>query len=202
MSVSKEATCFTVLLLLLTAAGEAAEAVEESRRAEGAEAKDRLGEMITIPAGRFLMGSDEQGEFAAPEESPQHWVDVPAFQIGKYEVTRGQFRRFIEAGGYKDPEYWSPEGWKWKESDVVAYSGMHGSVTRVVRPNKELPREIIRKTTFHFVESVDQLFELCLLDFQPSAYTLEKIFAEEIARAKKKPARKKRATRKSARKKK
>ncbi len=62
---------------------------------------------------------------------------------------------------------------------------------------KELPREIIRKTRFHFVESVDQLFELCLLDFKPSAYTLEKIFAEEIAKAKKKPARKKRAARKS-----
>ena len=65
---------------------------------------------------------------------------------------------------------------------------------------KELPREIVRKTKFHFVESVDELFELCLLDFKPSAYTLEKIFAEEIARAKKKPARKKRVTRKSARK--
>ena len=63
---------------------------------------------------------------------------------------------------------------------------------------KEIPREILRKTKFHFIESVDQLFELCLLDFKPSSYTLEKIFADEIARAKKKaPRRKKTAARRS-----
>jgi len=51
---------------------------------------------------------------------------------------------------------------------------------------KELPKEILRKTTFHFIARVDELFELCLLDFTPSAYTLEKIFAEEIEKARKK----------------
>ncbi len=53
---------------------------------------------------------------------------------------------------------------------------------------KDLPREIIRKTKFVFIERVDELFELCLLDFQPSTYTLEKIFAKEIARSRKKRA--------------
>jgi len=90
-----------------------------------------------------------------------------------------------------------------KEKISAAYrAGIH----HVVLPQenekdlRELPREIIRKTRFHFVESVDQLFELCLLNFKPSAYTLEKVFAEEIAKAKKKTARKKRVARKSARK--
>lgn len=53
---------------------------------------------------------------------------------------------------------------------------------------KDLPREIIRKTKFVFIDRVDELFELCLLDFQPSTYTLEKIFAKEIARSRKKRA--------------
>lgn len=53
---------------------------------------------------------------------------------------------------------------------------------------KDLPREIIRKTKFVFIERIDELFELCLLDFQPSTYTLEKIFAKEIARSRKKRA--------------
>ena len=57
---------------------------------------------------------------------------------------------------------------------------------------KEIPREIMRQTKFYFIESVDELFELCLLDFRPSTHTLEKIFAQEIARARKKSARKKR----------
>ncbi len=51
---------------------------------------------------------------------------------------------------------------------------------------KDLPREIVRKTKFVFIERVDDLFEHCLLDFQPSTYTLEKIFAKEIARSRKK----------------
>lgn len=49
---------------------------------------------------------------------------------------------------------------------------------------KELPKEILRKTKFTFIERVDELFEVCLLDFTPSSYTLEKIFAEEIEKAK------------------
>jgi len=51
---------------------------------------------------------------------------------------------------------------------------------------KELPKEILRKTKITFLERVDELFELCLLDFTPSSFTLEKIFAEEIEKAKKK----------------
>ncbi|MFZ1684277.1 MAG: endopeptidase La [Candidatus Zixiibacteriota bacterium] len=51
---------------------------------------------------------------------------------------------------------------------------------------KELPREIVRRTKFTFIERVDELFQLCLLNFTPSTYTLEKIFAKEVAKAKRK----------------
>ncbi len=43
-------------------------------------------EMVKIPAGRFLMGSAK--EF----ESPQHYVDVPEFFMGKYPVTQAQWQ--------------------------------------------------------------------------------------------------------------
>ncbi len=61
---------------------------------------------------------------------------------------------------------------------------------------KDLPREILRKTKLTYIERVDELFELCLLDFTPSSYTLEKIFAEEIEKARKRKTRtsKKRST--------
>lgn len=70
------------------------------------------GEMITIPAGNFLMGSPGIGI-----ESPQHSVYLPTYQIGKYEVTRGEYRIFIIAGGYNKKDYWSDDGWKWKEKE-------------------------------------------------------------------------------------
>jgi formylglycine-generating enzyme required for sulfatase activity len=33
-------------------------------------------------------------------------VDLPAFWIDKYEVTNREFKRFVDAGGYRDPRYW------------------------------------------------------------------------------------------------
>lgn len=49
---------------------------------------------------------------------------------------------------------------------------------------KNIPREIVRKTRFIFIETVDELFEQGLLDFTPSTFTLEKLFAEEVKKAK------------------
>ncbi len=49
---------------------------------------------------------------------------------------------------------------------------------------KDLPPDILKKTKFIFIDSVDELFEKALLDFIPSSYTLEKIFAEEMEKAK------------------
>ena len=48
-------------------------------------------EMVTIPAGSFIMG-DDQGLY---NEKPAHEVYIDAFQIGKYEVTNGEYARFV-----------------------------------------------------------------------------------------------------------
>lgn len=101
---------------------------------------DRLGELITIPAGSFLMGSGENDLLAGPKEFPQHLVYLPTYEIGKFEVTRGQYRRFMEAGGYQDRAYWSAEGWEWKQSDFIYHTAMHGNVLQAKRANSEKPR--------------------------------------------------------------
>lgn len=72
-----------------------------------------------------------------------------------------------------------------KEKVSAAYrAGIYNVVLpkENVKDVKDLPREIIRKTKFHYIERVDELFELCLLDFTPSSYTLEKLFTQEIER--------------------
>lgn len=56
--------------------------------------------MVSIPAGDFYMGSDRGRE----NQKPVHRVSVPAFQMGKYEVTVAEFRKFVEATGYKTGE--------------------------------------------------------------------------------------------------
>ena len=57
------------------------------------------GEMVSIPGGTFQMG-DLSGD-GDDDEKPVHGVTVPAFMMGKYEVTVGQFRRFVEATEYR-----------------------------------------------------------------------------------------------------
>jgi len=56
-------------------------------------------EMVRIPAGRFLMGSptDEAGHES--DEGPQHEVAVPAFELGKTEVTFDQWDACVADGG-------------------------------------------------------------------------------------------------------
>jgi len=65
-------------------------------------------EMIVIPAGSFEMGvapGEEARENLAAEfrgrSEPQHRVSIKRFAIGRFEVTRGQYRAFVEATGHK-----------------------------------------------------------------------------------------------------
>jgi formylglycine-generating enzyme required for sulfatase activity len=50
--------------------------------------------MVNIPAGSFNMGSPSNETGRSSDEGPVHRVHVEAFQMGKYEVTNAQFRRF------------------------------------------------------------------------------------------------------------
>lgn len=76
------------------------------------------GEMISIPAGSFMMGNNGSEPYSDPWELPQHSVELAAYQIGKYEVTRGEYKQFMNAGGYSNPVYWSEDGLWWKGNRV------------------------------------------------------------------------------------
>ena len=57
-------------------------------------------EMVVIPAGRFEMGCDV--EDCDDDEKPVHEVRIGEdFALGRYEVTVGEFRGFVEASGYR-----------------------------------------------------------------------------------------------------
>jgi formylglycine-generating enzyme len=80
------------------------------------ENKNSLGmPFVLIPAGEFLMGSDESPATLAraypqydpqrflllADEAPVHRVRITRpFYMGQYEVTVGQFKRFLDASGY------------------------------------------------------------------------------------------------------
>jgi formylglycine-generating enzyme required for sulfatase activity/predicted Ser/Thr protein kinase len=50
-------------------------------------------EMVAIPGGTFLMGSPDTEEGGLVNETPQHWVTVKPFYMGKFTVTQQQWKR-------------------------------------------------------------------------------------------------------------
>jgi 3-dehydroquinate dehydratase-2 len=83
-------------------------------------------EMVTVPAGPFLMGSDpreirqlsrtargSRSEWYKREQ-PSHSHNIPAYAIGRFPVTVQEFVDFMEDGGYRRQELWSAQGWQWR----------------------------------------------------------------------------------------
>ncbi|MCB0192819.1 MAG: SUMF1/EgtB/PvdO family nonheme iron enzyme [Anaerolineae bacterium] len=65
-------------------------------------------DLIRIPAGEFLMGSDPKKDSQAyGGEQPQHRLHLPDYFIGQYPVTNAQFAAFVTATGYKAASKWA-----------------------------------------------------------------------------------------------
>jgi formylglycine-generating enzyme required for sulfatase activity len=67
--------------------------------------------MIAIPAGEATLGQ-EAGKFGWDNEYDQHRVTVPAFAVGKYKITNGEYLKFVRAGA-KPPHFWFDRNDEW-----------------------------------------------------------------------------------------
>ena len=73
---------------------------EDGRRQRAAHTADpgmASDDMVRVPGGTFLMGSDSH----YTEESPAHVVTVDGFFMDRCQVTNHQFAEFVSATGYK-----------------------------------------------------------------------------------------------------
>jgi iron(II)-dependent oxidoreductase len=82
-----------------------------------------------LPAGTFAMGAGEAG-FAYDNERPRHTVELPAFAIACRPVTNASWMHFSEGGGYERREWWSDEGWAWKQE----YDNTHHAAVATGHP--------------------------------------------------------------------
>ena len=106
--------------------------------------------MVSIPAGEFQMGSDEN-----TDEQPVHTVYTDAFYMDKYEVTNAQYKTFVNANPqwrkdrisstYHDGDYlkhWSgnnyPSG---KGNHPVTYVSWYAAMAYAKWAGKRLPTE-------------------------------------------------------------
>ncbi|WP_419995899.1 ergothioneine biosynthesis protein EgtB [Streptomyces boninensis] len=69
---------------------------------------------VLVPGGEFTMGTSAD-PWALDNERPAHRVHVPGFWLDTVPVTCGAYLEFIEDGGYREPRWWSQEGWAYKE---------------------------------------------------------------------------------------
>ncbi len=67
---------------------------------------------LQFKAGIVWIGNDGQA-FCFDNETPRHRQFVEPFALATALVTNGEFRAFVEDGGYEDPAYWLSEGWDW-----------------------------------------------------------------------------------------
>jgi len=77
-------------------------------------------ETVRVPAGIAVLGaSSEAARFGWDNEFPTLEVEVPAFEIDVYDVTNEQFLDFLEAGGYRREDLWTPEDWRWVHAESI-----------------------------------------------------------------------------------
>jgi ergothioneine biosynthesis protein EgtB len=99
---------------------------DEKRRPAGyaprVEGSSPNGEWVQVPSGCATLGV-ERGSipFGWDNEFPAFSVEVPAFSIERHNVTNERFLEFVDAGGYRDPQWWRPEDWAWVERESVAH---------------------------------------------------------------------------------
>jgi ergothioneine biosynthesis protein EgtB len=66
---------------------------------------------IPFSGGLVDIGHDGRG-FAFDNEQPRHRTFLRPFHLACRPVTQGEYREFIEAGGYRRPDLWLSEGWR------------------------------------------------------------------------------------------
>ncbi|NJP05653.1 MAG: formylglycine-generating enzyme family protein, partial [Chloroflexaceae bacterium] len=82
-----------------------------------------------VSAGRFWFGDED-------EEDLQQ-VSLPHdFTIARYPTTNADFACFVAAGGYEQEQWWTPQGWQWRQKQGLdrLYPGLIAGERRFDNP--------------------------------------------------------------------
>jgi iron(II)-dependent oxidoreductase len=99
----------------------------EQKRAPANESPNDAGspppaETIHVPAGRATVGANRADiAFGWDNEFEAVRADVPAFDIDRYDVTNASFLEFVDAGGYRDPRWWTRDAFEWLLAEGIEH---------------------------------------------------------------------------------
>jgi iron(II)-dependent oxidoreductase len=115
------------------------------------------GTSVPVPGGPFVLGVDAADEpFSLDNERPAHTVEVPGFRIGRVPVTNGEWRGFIDDGGYRRPELWSTRGWEHRDQAALVapqFWNKDGTRTRFSQVETIPDDEPVQHITFFEAEA-------------------------------------------------
>jgi iron(II)-dependent oxidoreductase len=109
-------------------------------------------ELVEISAGECTIGAPADS-FAYDNERPRHRTEVRAYLIGRTPITNATYLTFVERGGYERREWWSDEGWAWKEQFGITrpsgWTADHGAEWRLGRLEPlDLHRPVVHVSWF------------------------------------------------------
>jgi formylglycine-generating enzyme required for sulfatase activity len=137
-------TFFLASLVLLSystwlGCGEAEAPADEAMAVEPEIVKPKPGESVLIPAGEFTMGTEQQ---APPQVAvPEHTVDLPAYSIDVYEVTHGEWIKFITETDFRPEGNWRQYYSIGKEDHPVSNVTWEDAKAYCESAGKRLPTE-------------------------------------------------------------
>ncbi len=74
-----------------------------------------VNELATVPGSTVTLGKDRahplygwDNEYGCQEH------EIVDFKVSRFLVSNGEYREFIDAGGYQTEQWWTEEGWAWK----------------------------------------------------------------------------------------
>jgi gamma-glutamyl hercynylcysteine S-oxide synthase len=115
------------------------------------------GTSVLVPAGEFVLGVDAVSEpHSLDNERNAHVVDLPAFRIGRVPVTNGEWRQFIDDGGYQQQRWWSGRGWTHRQEAALSapqFWNLDGTRTRFGHVEEIPADEPVQHVTYFEAEA-------------------------------------------------
>jgi len=73
-------------------------------------------QLLNVSGGKVVLGKSVADPlYGWDNEYGLHEVEVKDFKASRQLVSNREFLEFVEAGGYRQQQWWSEEGWGWRE---------------------------------------------------------------------------------------
>jgi len=74
-----------------------------------------LNNLLPVPGAEIKLGKPGEHPFYGWDNEYGHYIEnVENFQASQFLISNGEFLEFVNEGGYHNPDFWTEEGWNWK----------------------------------------------------------------------------------------